>query len=136
MAAPVALAPRQIPLPSACRCSQDCMVPFQSGVLKEARCLWEAEKFALGRDECNEFLYQLLRALQGLGGGGGQIQWQFLGQKVCREVWRELAGIGNARLSRLLTALKAAVFPFSWAPGERGEGPTEPTDSPGCGYGH
>ena len=70
----------------------------------------EANETKLSNDELNEFACQLLVRMQtadGTTSGSRQrCKFHFLGFNLCRVAFRELLGIGNSRLGRLMGWLK------------------------------
>ncbi len=104
-----------VQLPSKCGCGNYCLDPFDRDPRLRLRLLeWDAEKAALGREEYNDLLYQLLRAMRveslefpNSSTRGARFRLQFLGQQLCWKAWQTITGIGNCRMQRLLKALKA-----------------------------
>ena len=95
-------------LPGEC-CSESCKSHVEDQRAAQLH-QWKQMKAELANDEVNEFVYQLLvrmKVADGTTSGSHQrFKFHFLGLNVCRVAFRELLGIGNSRLNRLMGWMK------------------------------
>ncbi len=92
-------------------CQKSCLTKFRTPELRLALAAWADQKKYLDRDNFTQYLYQLLVEMQALcrQSPSATRPWIFLGHRVCRVAWKKMVGIGNARLNRLLVALRGGL---------------------------